>query len=92
MIKSFFSVIVEYFFITLFPLTFVLFIISHSAELREAVKNGNYLAVKRALGSKEDYNLDQEVCFIFLSYLLHSVCTEVTKKSPIRGHGPVYLC
>lgn len=31
-------------------------------ELREAVKNGNYMAVKRALGSKEDYNLDQEVC------------------------------
>ncbi|XP_016302227.1 M-phase phosphoprotein 8-like isoform X1 [Sinocyclocheilus anshuiensis] len=30
------------------------------AELREAVKNGNYLAVKRALSSKEDYNLDQE--------------------------------
>ncbi|XP_066497221.1 M-phase phosphoprotein 8 isoform X2 [Hoplias malabaricus] len=29
-------------------------------ELREAVKNGNYMAVKRALGSKEDYNLDQE--------------------------------
>ncbi|XP_073701697.1 M-phase phosphoprotein 8 [Garra rufa] len=29
-------------------------------ELREAVKNGNYLAVKRALSSKEDYNLDQE--------------------------------
>uniref|UniRef100_A0A8C1SXM6 M-phase phosphoprotein 8 n=1 Tax=Cyprinus carpio TaxID=7962 RepID=A0A8C1SXM6_CYPCA len=30
------------------------------AELREAVKNGNYFAVKRALSSKEDYNLDQE--------------------------------
>ncbi|KAF4087255.1 hypothetical protein AMELA_G00093430 [Ameiurus melas] len=29
-------------------------------ELRDAVKNGNYMAVKRALGSKEDYNLDQE--------------------------------
>ncbi|XP_072542150.1 M-phase phosphoprotein 8 [Salminus brasiliensis] len=29
-------------------------------ELREAVKNGNYVAVKRALSSKEDYNLDQE--------------------------------
>ncbi|XP_060785608.1 M-phase phosphoprotein 8 isoform X2 [Neoarius graeffei] len=29
-------------------------------ELRDAVKNGNYLAVKRALSSKEDYNLDQE--------------------------------
>ncbi|XP_017560129.2 M-phase phosphoprotein 8 isoform X3 [Pygocentrus nattereri] len=29
-------------------------------ELREAVKNGNYMAVKRALSSKEDYNLDQE--------------------------------
>ncbi|XP_030642767.1 M-phase phosphoprotein 8 isoform X2 [Chanos chanos] len=30
------------------------------SELRDAVKNGNYLAVKRALNSKEDYNLDQE--------------------------------
>ncbi|TRY89769.1 hypothetical protein DNTS_000012 [Danionella cerebrum] len=30
------------------------------AELREAVKNGNYLGVKRALNSKEEYNLDQE--------------------------------
>ncbi|XP_035378906.1 M-phase phosphoprotein 8 isoform X1 [Electrophorus electricus] len=30
------------------------------AELREAVKTGNYLTVKRALSSKEDYNLDQE--------------------------------
>ncbi|XP_046701078.1 M-phase phosphoprotein 8 isoform X1 [Silurus meridionalis] len=29
-------------------------------ELRDAVKNGNYLAVKRALNSKEDYSLDQE--------------------------------
>ncbi|KAI4892718.1 hypothetical protein NFI96_015301 [Prochilodus magdalenae] len=29
-------------------------------ELREAVKNGNYMSVKRALSSKEDYNLDQE--------------------------------
>ncbi|XP_065105028.1 M-phase phosphoprotein 8 isoform X2 [Paramisgurnus dabryanus] len=31
-----------------------------SSELREAVKNGNYLAVKRALSSKEEYSLDQE--------------------------------
>lgn len=30
------------------------------AELRDAVKNGNYMTVKRALSSKEDYNLDQE--------------------------------
>lgn len=29
-------------------------------ELRDAVKNGNYMTVKRALSSKEDYNLDQE--------------------------------
>ncbi|GAA6094652.1 M-phase phosphoprotein 8 isoform X5 [Tachysurus ichikawai] len=29
-------------------------------ELRDAVKNGNYMAVKRALSSKEDYNLDQQ--------------------------------
>ncbi|KAK3543393.1 hypothetical protein QTP70_020416 [Hemibagrus guttatus] len=29
-------------------------------ELRDAVKNGNYMAVKCALSSKEDYNLDQE--------------------------------
>ncbi|KAJ8282202.1 hypothetical protein COCON_G00047210 [Conger conger] len=31
-----------------------------SNELRDAVKAGSYLAVKLALGSKEDYNLDQE--------------------------------
>ncbi|XP_030283835.1 M-phase phosphoprotein 8 isoform X4 [Sparus aurata] len=30
------------------------------SELRDAVKNGNYMAVKLALNSKEDYNLDQE--------------------------------
>ncbi|XP_027020195.2 M-phase phosphoprotein 8 isoform X2 [Tachysurus fulvidraco] len=32
----------------------------NTAELRDAVKNGNYMAVKRALSSKEDYNLDQQ--------------------------------
>lgn len=30
-------------------------------ELRDAVKSGDYMAVKLALNSKEDYNLDQEV-------------------------------
>ncbi|KAJ8409901.1 hypothetical protein AAFF_G00209420 [Aldrovandia affinis] len=30
------------------------------SELRDAVKGGDYLAVKLALNSKEDYNLDQE--------------------------------
>ncbi|XP_035265541.1 M-phase phosphoprotein 8-like isoform X1 [Anguilla anguilla] len=30
------------------------------SELRDAVKAGDYLAVKLALGSTEDYNLDQE--------------------------------
>ncbi|XP_061081620.1 M-phase phosphoprotein 8 isoform X2 [Conger conger] len=30
------------------------------SELRDAVKGGDYLAVKLALGSKDDYNLDQE--------------------------------
>lgn len=30
------------------------------SELRDAVKSGDYLAVKLALNSKEDYNLDQE--------------------------------
>ncbi|KAI1885423.1 hypothetical protein AGOR_G00220000 [Albula goreensis] len=30
------------------------------SELRDAVKTGDYLAVKLALSSKEDYNLDQE--------------------------------
>uniref|UniRef100_A0A3Q4H170 M-phase phosphoprotein 8 n=1 Tax=Neolamprologus brichardi TaxID=32507 RepID=A0A3Q4H170_NEOBR len=29
-------------------------------ELRDAVKSGDYMAVKLALNSKEDYNLDQE--------------------------------
>lgn len=29
--------------------------------LRDAVKNGDYIAVKVALNSNEDYNLDQEV-------------------------------
>lgn len=33
-------------------------------ELRDAVKSGHYMAVKLALNSKEEYNLDQEVCFI----------------------------
>uniref|UniRef100_A0A3B4Y295 M-phase phosphoprotein 8 n=1 Tax=Seriola lalandi dorsalis TaxID=1841481 RepID=A0A3B4Y295_SERLL len=31
-----------------------------SPELRDAVKSGDYMAVKLALNSKEDYNLDQE--------------------------------
>ncbi|KAM4608787.1 M-phase phosphoprotein 8 isoform 2-T2 [Polymixia lowei] len=30
------------------------------SELREAVKSGDYMSVKLALNSKEDYNLDQE--------------------------------
>ncbi|KAK5890020.1 hypothetical protein CesoFtcFv8_013591 [Champsocephalus esox] len=30
------------------------------SELREAVKSGDYMAVKLALNSKEEYNLDQE--------------------------------
>ncbi|XP_068602721.1 M-phase phosphoprotein 8 [Brachionichthys hirsutus] len=30
------------------------------SELRDAVKNGDYMSVKLALNSKEDYNLDQE--------------------------------
>ncbi|XP_036401907.1 M-phase phosphoprotein 8-like isoform X2 [Megalops cyprinoides] len=30
------------------------------SELRDAVKTGDYIAVKLALNSKEDYNLDQE--------------------------------
>lgn len=32
-----------------------------SGELRDAVKIGDYMSVKLALNSKEDYNLDQEV-------------------------------
>ncbi|XP_060909495.1 M-phase phosphoprotein 8 isoform X2 [Labrus mixtus] len=32
------------------------------SELRDAVKSGDYMAVKLALNSKEDYNLDQEAC------------------------------
>ncbi|KAF7644539.1 hypothetical protein LDENG_00220210 [Lucifuga dentata] len=31
------------------------------SELRDAVKSGEYMAVKLALNSKEEYNLDQEV-------------------------------
>ncbi|XP_028446575.1 M-phase phosphoprotein 8 isoform X1 [Perca flavescens] len=34
------------------------------SELRDAVKSGDYMAVKLALNSKEDYNLDQEACTI----------------------------
>lgn len=37
-----------------------------SGELRDAVKSGDYMAVKLALNSKEDYNLDQEVGFLFV--------------------------
>ncbi|XP_061647682.1 M-phase phosphoprotein 8 isoform X2 [Phyllopteryx taeniolatus] len=32
------------------------------SELRDAVKSGDYVAVKVALNSKEEYNLDQEAC------------------------------
>ncbi|XP_068185624.1 M-phase phosphoprotein 8 isoform X2 [Antennarius striatus] len=35
-----------------------------SSDLRDAVKFGDYMAVKLALNSKEDYNLDQEACTI----------------------------
>lgn len=41
-----------------------LFIPSLSGELRDAVKSGHYMTVKLALNSKEDYNLDQEVCSV----------------------------
>ncbi|KAM4558342.1 M-phase phosphoprotein 8 isoform 1-T1 [Odontesthes bonariensis] len=34
------------------------------SELRDAVKSGDYMSVKLALNSKEDYNLEQEVCTI----------------------------
>ncbi|XP_028991933.1 M-phase phosphoprotein 8 isoform X2 [Betta splendens] len=34
------------------------------SELRDAVKSGDYMAVKLALNSKEDYNLDQEACSV----------------------------
>ncbi|XP_061579074.1 M-phase phosphoprotein 8 isoform X2 [Cololabis saira] len=34
------------------------------SELRDAVKSGDYMAVKLALNSKEDYNLEQEECTI----------------------------
>ncbi|XP_071394677.1 M-phase phosphoprotein 8 isoform X2 [Centroberyx affinis] len=34
------------------------------SELRDAVKSGDYMSVKLALNSKEDYNLDQEACAI----------------------------
>ncbi|XP_024141814.1 M-phase phosphoprotein 8 isoform X2 [Oryzias melastigma] len=34
------------------------------SELRDAVKSGDYMAVKLALNSKEDYNLEQEDCAI----------------------------
>ncbi|XP_041739272.2 uncharacterized protein LOC121571704 isoform X2 [Coregonus clupeaformis] len=33
-------------------------------ELRDAVKSGDYMSVKLALNSKEDYNLDQEACTV----------------------------
>ncbi|XP_017285658.1 M-phase phosphoprotein 8 isoform X2 [Kryptolebias marmoratus] len=34
------------------------------SELRDAVKSGDYMAVKLALNSKEDYNLEQEACTV----------------------------
>uniref|UniRef100_A0A8C7RYD6 M-phase phosphoprotein 8 n=2 Tax=Oncorhynchus mykiss TaxID=8022 RepID=A0A8C7RYD6_ONCMY len=34
------------------------------SELRDAVKSGDYMSVKLALNSKEDYNLDQEACTV----------------------------
>ncbi|XP_075887040.1 M-phase phosphoprotein 8 isoform X2 [Nelusetta ayraudi] len=34
------------------------------SELRDAVKSGDYMSVKLALNSKEEYNLDQEACTI----------------------------
>lgn len=48
---------------------FTLFLLG---ELRDAVKNGNYMAVKLALNSKEDYNLDQEVCSVPFQTLIFS--------------------
>lgn len=38
-------------------------------ELRDAVKCGDYMAVKLALNSKEDYNLDQEVSLVITKCL-----------------------
>ncbi|XP_059896821.1 M-phase phosphoprotein 8 isoform X2 [Gadus macrocephalus] len=34
------------------------------SELRDAVKSGDYMSVKLALNSKEEYNLDQEACSV----------------------------
>lgn len=55
-----------------------------SGELRDAVKSGDYMAVKLALNSKEDYNLDQEVCFIpskmyYLNYYLNKYINSFTQ-------------
>lgn len=45
-----------------------------SGELRDAVKSGDYMAVKLALNSKEDYNLDQEVGFAIHPDLVLIAC------------------
>lgn len=54
----------------------LLFIASLSGELRDAVKSGHYMTVKLALNSKEEYNLDQEVCsaMFFLNNLKRKSC------------------
>lgn len=39
----------------------IIFLFPVLGELRDAVKSGDYMAVKLALNSKEEYNLDQEV-------------------------------
>lgn len=36
--------------------------------LRDAVKNGDYITVKVALNSNEEYNLDQEVVNTFVKF------------------------
>lgn len=41
-----------------------------SGELRDAVKSGHYMTVKLALNSKEEYNLDQEVCSVMFLFLM----------------------
>ncbi|CAL9689816.1 unnamed protein product [Knipowitschia caucasica] len=53
------------------------------SELRDAVKSGDYLAVKLALNSKEDYNLDQERSVGLMNHKRqHQVTTRSLRSGP----------
>lgn len=47
------------------------------------MKSGHYMTVKLALNSKEEYNLDQEVCSVMVFFFLNTLM-ENSSRPPLH--------